>query len=256
MRFMIIMIIIMFIMMCSIATGQRVQYGNRWYSGRVCSSPNCSMCNQISAMLRAQRRPKRQPQIGPKITGYRRVKYCDGRRCWWVNEPIYETQKVKQVTPSVELNTPPKADPGQVGLGKSEIDQALRSLKLTAADVFADIGAGDGRILIAAVERYGCRAVGVEIDAGQVAAARKAIAAAEKEKKIPRGRITLLHMDAADFDPRRYGITAATAYLFPETLDELKDVLAAIPVVAVPFHEIPGEEKSSTHQKINLYANR
>jgi len=40
-------------------------------------------------------------------------------------------------------------------------------------DTVVDIGCGDGRILMAAVERYGCRAIGMESNDGLVAQARR-----------------------------------------------------------------------------------
>ncbi len=44
------------------------------------------------------------------------------------------------------------------------IDQMLDALQLSESDVLADLGCGDGRILIAACQRFGCSAIGVEID--------------------------------------------------------------------------------------------
>ena len=41
-------------------------------------------------------------------------------------------------------------------------------------DVVYDLGCGDGRILIAAAEKYGCRAVGFDLDPLRVAEARAA----------------------------------------------------------------------------------
>lgn len=48
-----------------------------------------------------------------------------------------------------------------------------------ADDVVADLGCGDGRIVIAAARHLGCRAVGVEQSADTVALARRAVTAAD-----------------------------------------------------------------------------
>jgi cyclopropane fatty-acyl-phospholipid synthase-like methyltransferase len=40
----------------------------------------------------------------------------------------------------------------------------LALANLTKADVLYDLGCGDGRIVVAAAKRYGCRAVGIDID--------------------------------------------------------------------------------------------
>ena len=59
----------------------------------------------------------------------------------------------------------------------SVVDAALRLLALGADDTFFDLGCGDGRLLVAAAERCGARAVGFEFDRKWVAAARAAAAA-------------------------------------------------------------------------------
>ena len=57
------------------------------------------------------------------------------------------------------------------------VETALRLLQLRPKDTFFDLGCGDGRLLIAAAERCGARAVGFEYDRRWVDAARKAAAA-------------------------------------------------------------------------------
>ena len=45
-----------------------------------------------------------------------------------------------------------------------KVDKMLALAKVTKDDVLYDLGSGDGRILIAATRKYGCRAVGIEAD--------------------------------------------------------------------------------------------
>jgi protein-L-isoaspartate O-methyltransferase len=52
------------------------------------------------------------------------------------------------------------------------VDRMLTLAKVTATDVVYDLGSGDGRIPIAAAQKYGARGVGIEIDAKLVAEAR------------------------------------------------------------------------------------
>jgi precorrin-6B methylase 2 len=55
-------------------------------------------------------------------------------------------------------------------------DVVERMLQLAAVrkdDVLYDLGCGDGRIVVAAAKRYGCRAVGVDIDPLRVRDARR-----------------------------------------------------------------------------------
>jgi ribosomal protein L11 methylase PrmA len=48
---------------------------------------------------------------------------------------------------------------------QSVVDAMLNMAQVTSRDVVYDLGSGDGRIPITAAQRYGARAVGVEIDA-------------------------------------------------------------------------------------------
>ncbi|KAJ1628855.1 S-adenosyl-L-methionine-dependent methyltransferase [Pavlovales sp. CCMP2436] len=55
----------------------------------------------------------------------------------------------------------------------SRIPVLLRSARLSASDVLWDLGCGDGRVLHQAAAQYGCRCVGVDIDAACIAEARR-----------------------------------------------------------------------------------
>ncbi len=76
--------------------------------------------------------------------------------------------------------------------------------ELTEDDVFADIGCGDGRIVVAAAQLRGCRALGIEQSAPSVSAARDRV-----ERAALSDRVTILHADANDAD-----LTEVTAALF------------------------------------------
>ncbi|HEX6007567.1 MAG TPA: SAM-dependent methyltransferase, partial [Burkholderiales bacterium] len=43
------------------------------------------------------------------------------------------------------------------------VNKMLEMAKVTAKDVVYDLGCGDGRIVITAAQRYGCRGVGIDI---------------------------------------------------------------------------------------------
>ena len=53
------------------------------------------------------------------------------------------------------------------------VDAMLQLADVGKDDVVYDLGCGDGRILIAAASRYGCRTVGCDIDPLRIEAARK-----------------------------------------------------------------------------------
>jgi len=52
------------------------------------------------------------------------------------------------------------------------VDQMLRLADISPGDVLYDLGCGDGRIVVAAAEKYGIRAVGVDINPERIAEAR------------------------------------------------------------------------------------
>lgn len=175
-------------------------WNGQYYSGRVCSRPGCSMCAAISSQLSRAR-------------------------------------EVKTLVNKTRSKTIPAiwrpVDAAQQPLSKEQASEMFAALKLTHKDVYCDIGCGDGRWLIRAVNEFGCRAVGVEIDANQVERARAAVRVAG----LP-DNITIVHADAAEFDPRKHGITKASAFLWPETLEQLSATIEKIPLV-VSFHRIP-----------------
>ena len=53
------------------------------------------------------------------------------------------------------------------------VDGMLRLAKVTADDVVYDLGSGDGRIVVIAAQKYGARAVGIELDPRLVALSRQ-----------------------------------------------------------------------------------
>lgn len=117
------------------------------------------------------------------------------------------------------------------------VTQTVEQLQLQPTDVVADLGCGDARILIAAVRRYKCRGVGIEIDSAIAENARRRVRAAGMSSQI-----TIITGDALQFDPDRHGVTAVTAYLYPELLRKLLPKFRSdrIMVVATPYHEVPG----------------
>ena len=113
------------------------------------------------------------------------------------------------------------------------VDAMLRELNLTPDDVLYDLGCGDGRILIAAVEQYGCKALGIEIDP------RVAELAIANVRRAGCGRITIITGDARKFNLDK--ATAATMYLFPDLMAELLPRIATDRIVSYS-HEMPGRQ--------------
>ena len=115
------------------------------------------------------------------------------------------------------------------------LQDVINLLALSPSDKLADLGCGDGRVLIAAVERYGCTAIGVEIDPQKADEARRNVQAAGLSNKV-----TIVTDDALRFWPADNGVTAAVAYLYPDLLEQLRPNLEQVRLVVTPFHQVPG----------------
>jgi 16S rRNA G966 N2-methylase RsmD len=101
-----------------------------------------------------------------------------------------------------------------------EVVQAM--LKLAAVgreDLVADLGCGDGRIVIEAVQRLGARGLCVDIDPRRIAEARRNADAAGVA-----ARITFLNQDLFATDLR--GVTVVALFLSPQFNLKLRPKLA------------------------------
>jgi cyclopropane fatty-acyl-phospholipid synthase-like methyltransferase len=100
------------------------------------------------------------------------------------------------------------------------VDAMLRLADVHPGDVLFDLGAGDGRIVIAAAREFGVRAVGIELDGRKAAEARENVARAGLA-----GRVEIRQGDALDADLSE--ATVVTIFLFPEINARLMPKLRA-----------------------------
>ena len=89
------------------------------------------------------------------------------------------------------------------------VDAMLQMAKVTKDDVVYDLGSGDGRIVIAAAQKYGARGIGVDIDPQRVEEARE-----NAKKAGVSDRVTFKQQDLFDTDLRE--ATVVTMYLLPQ----------------------------------------
>jgi hypothetical protein len=75
------------------------------------------------------------------------------------------------------------------------VEKMLELAKVTKDDVVYDLGSGDGRIVITAGRRYGCKAVGYEIDPKLVRESRIAVRAQRLEKLVSIERQDIFTVD-------------------------------------------------------------
>jgi SAM-dependent methyltransferase len=86
------------------------------------------------------------------------------------------------------------------------VDEMLDLARISPGDVLYDLGCGDGRIVVAAAEKYGIRAVGVDINPVRIAAAR-----ANARRHGVEDRVQFVLGDAKTADFRE--ATVVTMYL-------------------------------------------
>ncbi len=111
------------------------------------------------------------------------------------------------------------------------VGRMLRLARTTGLDHVVDLGAGDGRIVIAAARDFGARATGVEYDARLAALGQARIV---KAGLAPRAEI--VQGDLFEFDLGQ--ATVVTLYLLPEINLELRERLLALrPGTRVVSHE-------------------
>lgn len=174
---------------------------------------------------------------------------CNCPMCVWIRatqQQLRSQQSNSSVVPPPQLPAMQRAavvdfsqidtslPAGQQPTPADVVTKMVRLLQLYPVDVLADLGCGDARILIEAAKQYDCFGIGVELDPVRAATARRCVAEAGLAHKIE-----IITGDILEFDPAKYGVTAVTAYLFPELLAKLSDKFSTARVVASPYHEIP-----------------
>lgn len=142
-------------------------------------------------------------------------------------------------TPFANKLAPYVASPGEV------VDRMLEMARIKPGETVYDLGSGDGRILIAAVERYKAKAVGVEISPALVRAAN-----AEIEKAGLTGRARVIEGDALEVDFSEADVV--TLYLETEANAKLRPRLERFlkPGARVVSHdyEVPGWKPTRVEQ--------
>lgn len=116
---------------------------------------------------------------------------------------LHQTQvSSQQQTQAAELDVPYFTTPPTV------VDEMLRLAQLSKNDVLYDLGSGDGRIVIAAAQKYGVRGVGIDIDPERI---REANENARRAGVSDRVRFVQQDLFQADFSEA----TVVTLYLLP-----------------------------------------
>lgn len=86
------------------------------------------------------------------------------------------------------------------------VEKMLDTAKVTKADVVADLGCGDGRIVVTAAKVYGCKAVGYDLDRECVKVSRVAVEKAGVGKLVRIEEADILEVDLS-------GVTVVTLFV-------------------------------------------
>ena len=95
------------------------------------------------------------------------------------------------------------------------VDEMLRLANVGPNDLVADLGSGDGRMVIAAARDYGARGLGIELDPKLVVESQ-----ANARQAGVEGRVTFRQGDVLVTDYR--DATVVTLYLLPNLVEKLK----------------------------------
>ena len=109
-------------------------------------------------------------------------------------------------------------------------------------DVVYDLGSGDGRIVITAAHKHGCRAVGYEIDRELVETSRERAKQAGVERLVTFEQQDIFTADLRDAD-------VIAVYLLPQQLEKLLPQFGKLkPGTRIVSHhfEIPGVKPDKT----------
>jgi SAM-dependent methyltransferase len=140
-----------------------------------------------------------------------------------------------QVTPEEETYKPTSGQPGKdvvwVPTPDALVKGMLEAVKTTKDDLVYDLGAGDGKIPIAAAKEYGAKAVGIEYNAEMADFARRNVKRAGVENLV---NIITGDIFVEDFSKA----TVVTMYLLPQLNVKLRPtILKMKPGTRVTSHQ-------------------
>jgi SAM-dependent methyltransferase len=133
------------------------------------------------------------------------------------------------------------------------VEAMLKMANVTASDVVYDLGSGDGRIPITAAQKYGARAVGIDINPERIKEAQANLAKANVGDKV-----RFLNADLFETDLRP--ATVITLYLLPslnqKLIPKLKQLKPGTRIVSHSFDmgtEWPPEKTEDVQGRVIYY---
>ena len=119
------------------------------------------------------------------------------------------TTPLKKVTQSEEPKYIREPDVVYLTTPPEVVDKMLELASVKKTDLVYDLGCGDGRIVVAAAKKYGCRAVGYDIDPQAVKDARENVSKNKLDDLVRIEQADIFTLDLSDAD-------VITLFLLPE----------------------------------------
>jgi ribosomal protein L11 methylase PrmA len=113
--------------------------------------------------------------------------------------------------PLQEKQTP---DVVYVGTPYDVVSAMLKLAHVKKEDIVYDLGCGDGRMIVLAAKKYGCRGIGYDLDPERVSASIKNVKNNQVEQLVKIVRADLFTLDFSDAD-------VLSLYLLPEINEKL-----------------------------------
>lgn len=160
--------------------------------------------------------------------------------------PLYfAVRPLRLAAERVGARTPAPAVLGPFLSTPSDVIPALLDLgNVTASDTVADLGCGDGRILIEAAQRTGCKAIGIESDAALAAEAQQRAKAAGVSDRV---RIINGDATAAELGQATTVFVFLPADATVSLVDQLRSSLeAGTRLIAHEQHRLPRQIDGAT----------
>jgi len=103
------------------------------------------------------------------------------------------------------------------------VDEMLRTAQVNQDDILYDLGCGDGRIVITAAKKYGCRGVGVDLDPQRIKESRENAKEENVENKVKFIQKDLFEADISEATVvTLYLLSSVNLKLRPKLLQDLK----------------------------------
>jgi SAM-dependent methyltransferase len=157
-------------------------------------------------------------------------------------EPAKDAGALKEIPKDRKLDVPFIVTPDEV------VEKMLEVANLTDKDVVYDLGCGDGRIVIAAARKYGCKAVGYDLDPARI---RDSEANKAKEPKQVQKLVSFVQADALEVDLR--GASVIMVYMSADFLEKLTPAFQKMkPGSRIVSHGrlIPGATKDASWEVV------